>query len=244
MEDLGLMRTLLLAAAFCSLLLWAPYDSPEASTTDHAVQAIKRGDYALALKELRPLAENNDPNAQFLMGMLYDAGNGVAQDHATAAAWYRKAAEQDHPIAQLFLGILYHSGNGVDQDYRKAAHWFQASASNGNDQAQFYLGSMYARGTGINKDESKAIEWLTKASAQKHTRAMGLLATLLFSRNHTEQDLIDAYVWSHLAAEYDPVQATTSARGVIANYCTEAQVKAAKKSIGEWKRKWKHLPTT
>ena len=241
---IGLMKNVLAATAFCSLLVLAPYYSLHASTTDYAVKAIQKGDFAMALKELRPLIENNDPNAQFLMGMLYDAGNGVAQDHAIAASWYRKAAEQNHPIAQLFLGILYYSGNGVEKDYTKAAHWFQAPANNGNDQAQFYLGSMYAAGNGVNKDDSKAIEWLARAAARKHTRAMGMLATLLFSRSQNEQDLIDAYVWSHLAAEYDPVQATTSARVLIAKYCNESQVKAAKKSISEWKKKWKNVPNT
>jgi hypothetical protein len=71
---------------------------------------------------------------------------------------------------------------------------------------------------------------------------MGMLATLLFSRNQNEQDLIDAYVWSHLAAEYDPVQATTSPRVLIAEYCNKAQVKTAKMLISEWKRKWKNAP--
>ncbi len=238
------MKNALSATAFCSIVLLAPGYSSLASTTDNAGKAIKQGDFEMALKELRPLIQKNDPNAQFLMGMLYDAGHGVPQDHAVAASWYRKAAEQSHPTAQLFLGILYYSGTGIGQDYKQAAHWFQAPADNGNDQAQFYLGSMYARGAGVNKDDSQAIEWLKKAAAQKHTRAMGMLATLLFSRNQNEQDLIDAYVWSHLAAEYDPVQATTSARVLIAKYCNETQRKAAKKSISEWKRKWKNAPTT
>jgi TPR repeat protein len=238
-----LMKKAISAAAFCSILLLAPYYSVHALTTDNAVRAMKKGDFETALEELRPLIEKHDPHAQFLMGMLYDAGNGVAQDQAIAASWYRKAADQNHPIAQLFSGILYYSGNGIEKDYKKAAHWLQASANHGNDQAQFYLGSMYARGDGVNKDDSKAIEWLTKASAQQNTRAMGMLAMLLFSRNHNEQDLIHAYVWSHLAAEYDPVQATTSARVLIAEYCTKTQIQAGKKLIAEWKRKWKSAPT-
>lgn len=234
------MKKGILAAALCCILLVAPYYSLHALTTDNAVKAIETGDFELALKELRPLIEKNDPNAQFLMGMLYDAGNGVPQDQAIAASWYRKAAEQNHLIAQLFLGILYYSGNGVERDYKKAAHWLQAPANNGNDQAQFYLGSMYAKGNGVNKDDSKAIELFTKASIQKNTRAMGMLATLLFSRNQNEQDLIDAYVWSHLAAEYDPKQAMTSTRVLIEKYCNEAQVKTAKKLISEWKKKWEN----
>lgn len=236
------MKNVISAAALCCTLFVAPYDSLHASTTDSAVNAMRKGDFELALNELRPLVEKNDSNAQFLMGMLYEAGNGVPKDQAKAASWYRKAAEQDHLIAQLYLGILYYSGEGVEKDYRKAARWLQAPASSGNDEAQFYLGSMYAEGNGVPQDDAKAIEWFTKASAQRNTRAMGMLASLLFSRNLGEQDLIDAYVWSHLAAEYDPIQATTSARAVIAGYCSEPQVKAAKKTISEWKKRWKNTP--
>lgn len=237
------MRSLIRAVALCSILLLAPISSLHALTTDKAVRAIESGDAEAALKELRPLIEKNDPNAQFLMGMLYDSGNGVPQDQAIAASWYRKAAEQDHLMARVFLGMLYYSGSGVEKDYKKAAHWLKGPANAGNDEAQFYMGLMYAEGNGVGKDESKAIEWLVKAATQKNTRAMGMLASLLFSRNQDEQDLIDAYAWSHLAAEYDPIQAKTSARFLIEEYCNEAQVKAAKKSISDWKRKWKSMPS-
>jgi TPR repeat protein len=110
-------------------------------------------------------------------------------------------------------------------------------------RSQFYLGSIFAEGDGVKKDDSKAIEWFTKASAQQNTRAMGMLAALLFSRNQSEQDMIDAYVWSHLAAEYDPIQATTSSRVLIEKYCGAAQEKAAKKLISGWKAKWESMST-
>ena len=228
--------------ALCCILLVAPGGTLHALPTDNAVRAMQRGDFVLAQKELRPLVAKNDPNAQFLMGMLYDEGNGVPQDRAIAASWYRRAAEQDHLAAQLFLGILYHSGDGVEKDYKKAAHWLEGPANDGNDQAQFYLGSMYAEGNGVRKDETRAIDLLSKAATQRNTRAMGLLAVRLFSRNRNEQDLIDAYAWSHLAAEYDPIQATTSARAVIAKYCNDKQVKAAKKSMAERKKQWAAAP--
>src|SRR4030095_6371668 len=179
-----------------------------------------------------------DPNAQFLMGMLYDAGKGVPEDRTTAASWYKKAALQNHEIAQLYLGILYNSGEGIKQDYQEALRWFRPLAEKRNDMAQFYVGWMYVMGNGVAKDESKAIDWLTKAAVQKNTRAMGMLSTLLFSRKRDDQDLVDAYTWSHLAAEYDPVQFSTSTRSVIEKYCTEEQTKKAKKSMEEWKLKW------
>jgi hypothetical protein len=228
--------SVLLAATLLSL---AALGSPSiAAVTDKALAAMKQGDFKTALDELRPLAAKSDPNAQFLLGMMYDAGNGVAQDQAAAAAWYRKAAKQDHLLAQLFLGVLLYSGQGVRQDYAEAARWFKTPADSGNDQAQFYLGSMYASGTGVKKDGSEAIRWLAKSAAQRNTRAMGMLATELFSRSRDDQDRVDAYAWSHLAAELDPVQAMTSARTVIEQYCTREQATRGKALMAEWKRKW------
>jgi TPR repeat protein len=221
------------------LLFWAvSFSSSSASPTDKAAQAMEKGDFATAVDELHPLAEKGDPNAEFLLGMLYDAGNGVARDPSAAASWYRRAADQNHLLAQVYLGALFYTGQGVRQDYAEAMHWFQVPAESGNDQAQFYLGSMYATGSGVEKDESKAIQWLTKSATQRNTRAMGMLAVALFSRARDDQDLVEAYAWSHLAAELDPVQAVTSARGVIDQYCNDQQRERGKKAISDWKRKW------
>lgn len=226
------------ALLVASLLFTAMPFPSIASPTDQAIQAMQAGDFKAALDQLRPLAAKNDRDAQFLLGMLYDAGKGVARDPAAAASWYRKAAKQDHLLAQAHLGAMLYSGQGVKQDYAEAARWFKAPADSGNDQAQFYLGWMYAQGTGVKKDDSKAIRWLSKAAAQRNTRAMGMLATELFSRHRDDQDLVDAYAWSHLAAETDPIQATTSARAVIEQYCNDDQKKRGKALMEEWKRTW------
>jgi len=232
----------LLVAAL--LFLAAPCSSSAAAVTDKAVAAMQKGDYKVALDELRPLAAKGDPNAQFLLGMLYDSGRGVAQDQAVAASWYRKAAKQNHPLAQLYLGLLLYTGEGVKQDHVEAARWFRAAADSGNAEAQFYLGSMYERGAGVKQNPTEAIRWLTKSAAQQNTRAMGLLATALFSRHRDDQDLVDAYAWSHLAAELDPIQAATSARTVIAQYCNAEQIKQGKAVMAEWKKKWSNEAKT
>lgn len=199
---------------------------------------MAKGDFKTVLRETRPLAEKGDRDAQFIMGMLYDAGNGVTQDQTVAASWYRKAAEQNQLVAQVFLGALYHSGQGVKKDYAEAARWFRAPADSGYEQAQFYLGWIYAVGNGVKEDHSEAIKWLAKSAAQQNTRAMGMLATELFSRHRDDRDLVDAYAWSHLAAETDAIQAMTSARGVIEQYCSKEQIKQGKALMAEWKKKW------
>ncbi len=44
---------------------------------DEGVAAAKRGDYATALREWRPLAEQGNANAQLLLGTMYDEGLGL-----------------------------------------------------------------------------------------------------------------------------------------------------------------------
>jgi len=78
--------------------------------------AYNQGDYATALKEWRPLAEQGDATAQFNLGVMYNFGQGVPQDYQEAVRWYRLAAEQGYAPAQFNLGFLYDKGLGVPQD--------------------------------------------------------------------------------------------------------------------------------
>ena len=52
---------------------------------DEGVAAFERGDYATALKEFRPLAEQGDADGQFNLGLMYDPGRGVTQPPTRAA---------------------------------------------------------------------------------------------------------------------------------------------------------------
>ncbi len=84
---------------------------------DEGMAAYKRGDYATALREWRPLAEQGHATAKFNLGIMYDTGRGVPQDYAEAARWYRKAAEQGYAEAQYNLGTMYEKGRGIPQNY-------------------------------------------------------------------------------------------------------------------------------
>jgi TPR repeat protein len=46
-------------------------------------------------------------NAQFYLGVVYEYGHGVKQDHVEAVRLYRKAAEQGNPSGQNNLGFDY-----------------------------------------------------------------------------------------------------------------------------------------
>ena len=63
-------------------------------------EAYNSGDYATALREWRPFAEQGDAVAQSNLGAMYYNGQGVSQDYKTALKWYTLAAEQGDVSAQ------------------------------------------------------------------------------------------------------------------------------------------------
>ena len=96
---------------------------------DEGAAAYQRGDYAAALRELRPLAERGRAEAQLGLGAMYANGQGVPQDYREAVRWYRKAAEQGDARAYFALGLTYDVGQGVPQDYAEAYKWFNLAAA-------------------------------------------------------------------------------------------------------------------
>ena len=123
---------------------------------DEGVAAYKRGDYATALREWHPLAEQGNAGAQYNLGVMYDKGEGVTQDNAEAVKWYRKAAEQGVAEAQYNLGLMYRNGLGVPQDNAEAVKWYRKAAEQGDARAQVVLGTMYELGRKVPHDHVQA----------------------------------------------------------------------------------------
>ena len=73
-----------------------------ATAQDHqkGVAAYKRGDYATALKEWRPLAERGHANAQDNLGLMYTKGLGVPQDFVLAHKWFNIGAIEGNEDAR------------------------------------------------------------------------------------------------------------------------------------------------
>lgn len=70
-----------LAGIFCLT------ESAVADQLGDGLAAWQRGDYTIALRLLKPLAEQGVANAQFVLGIVYADGRGVPQNHAEAAKW-------------------------------------------------------------------------------------------------------------------------------------------------------------
>ena len=66
---------------------------------EDAVAAFDAGDYQIAFRLFKPLAEQRVTEAQAGLAFFYFQGKGVPEDDAKAVHWYRKASEQGYARA-------------------------------------------------------------------------------------------------------------------------------------------------
>lgn len=178
-----------------------------AATYEEGKQAYLSQDYELALKILKPLAEEGNSQAQITLGLMYDYGHGVKKDAAESIKWYLMAAEQGVPLVQHDIGVKYFQGQGVEQNYNEAAKWWEMSANAGIADSQFNLGLMYYRGIGIPKDYVKAGKLFDAAAEQGHGNAQYSLAVMYAFGQSREKNYATALKWFNKAAEQNVAQA-------------------------------------
>jgi TPR repeat protein len=107
------------------------------------MEAYRQSDYQTALREFK--AVEDDAKAQYMIGVIYEKGQGVTIDHTEAAGWYRKAADKGNPAAQYRLGRYYERGLGVEESREEAIKWYKKSAKQGYVDARQALKRMEAK---------------------------------------------------------------------------------------------------
>ncbi len=90
--------------------------------------AFDKGEFAAALAQLLPLAEQGSADAQFAASLIYSKSDSGLQDGAAAAKWLQTAAEAGLGSAQIRLGQAYRSGFGMPHDNGLAYMWFQLAS--------------------------------------------------------------------------------------------------------------------
>ena len=91
--------------------------------------------FKLMIEYAGTLADQGQPEAQYVMGDLAQRGLGMPQDYAAAARWFRGAAERGLPAAQFNLGMLHRYGTGVPMDLVEAYAWLSLAAEGGHPEA-------------------------------------------------------------------------------------------------------------
>ncbi len=139
------------------------------------LDALDRGDYGVALREFRPLAEGGNARAEYRLGTMLAKGLGVPRDYKQSVQWLNKAAMRGNAHAQNDLGVLYDLGRGVAVDPKAAAQSFRKAAEQGLGAAQLNLASLYRQGRGVPIDPVEAFAWANAASELGEYGAQKLL---------------------------------------------------------------------
>lgn len=90
--------------AVAAIILVLSFGAPVAAgPLEDGNAAYKRGDYATAMRILRPLAEQGDGMAATIVGLMYYYNFGVPLDYVTAYMWFSLGAAHGNSLGALLL---------------------------------------------------------------------------------------------------------------------------------------------
>ena len=157
----------------------------DAVQLENAVTVIKNGDFKKACELLLPLAENNNAQAQALLGTLYVNGQGVKKDITRGMSLIMKAAKQGfkparvkafnlneilgkqgNTAAMFNAGYMCLKGWAGEQETDACLNRLQTAGKLGHQKASYMLARIYREGMfGVTPDEEKAAYWKNLATA-------------------------------------------------------------------------------
>jgi TPR repeat protein len=158
---------IILVAIFLAVAGCGDQSKQDAASYQQGIDAYAKGDFAAALKKLQPVAEHDNPNAQFYLGLMYHRGEGVEQDDKKAGIWWNKSAEKGNTDAQENLGLIYAKGLGVERDWVQADKWFSIAAASGKETA---VNNRKTVELHMQPDDIARADALTKEWLEKHKK--------------------------------------------------------------------------
>jgi uncharacterized protein len=203
---------------------------------DPFIAEINRGDFATALRRIRPLAEQGNASAQNELAFLYSYGYGVPQNDAEAMKWYRKAADQGNADAQSNLGRMEAAAAYGRRDYATALRLYRPLADQGDTNAQTFLGFSYANGQDVPRNYAEAVKWYRLAADQGDAVAQYDLGLMYDDGYGVPQDYVRAHMWFNLSAAQGDQDGIKN-RDDVSLKMTPAQLAEAQKLAREWKPK-------
>jgi len=152
----------------CPQISWASKHITTKADIDElekAHVAIKNGQYIECYNGVCHVADRGHPQAQQLLGQLYEKGIGVEKSAPKAVLYYEKAAKQGLGEAQTRLGVMLRNGEGVAKNPKEAQKWLKRAAKQNVGLAQYHLGQMYLHGEVSSPNLLAARNMLTRAAS-------------------------------------------------------------------------------
>jgi TPR repeat protein len=210
-----------LAPAFAFDGSTTPPDAKPAVTPGEAFRsgatALKAGQNDKALSSLQYAAEQGYAMAQWKLGRMYAAGEGVPRDELRAFQYFTRIANthaEESPqlpqarfVANAFvqLGHYYLEGianTNVKADPDRAREMYAYAASYfGDRDAQYSLAKMMLDGVGGAREPRQALRWLSLAANKGQPRAQALLGSMMFKGENAPRQAARGLMWLTLARE-------------------------------------------
>ncbi len=129
------MKRSLIVLSLC-LSLCAATAASALAGFNAGLSAYRQGDFAAALREFKA---DGGAQANFYLSVMYDKGEGVAQNRDKSVEMLTRAAEQGLDVAQANLGLMYCAGYIVKKDAAEGLKWLTKAAAQGLEEAQTVL---------------------------------------------------------------------------------------------------------
>ena len=86
------------------------------SNLTEGIICFRNQHYREAFIHLKPLADRNQPDAQYAIGYMYYYGQGVTEDRRAACIWINRAAAQGQPDAIKAIKIIKNKPRIISKD--------------------------------------------------------------------------------------------------------------------------------
>jgi len=161
------------------------------------LEGVRAGHAHSAVAALQYAAEGGESLAQWKLGKMYAAGDGVPQDDIKAFDYFSQIVDnydeddadpREVPfVSSAFVALGVYNLSGIPNtrvipNPERALEIFHfAAVSFGDASAQYNLARMFLDGTGTAKDARQAARWLYLAADKGHVESEALLGQLLFN---------------------------------------------------------------
>lgn len=136
--------------------------SVKAQSVSYAKSLIEQGRYLDAAKQLRPLADGGNAEAQYLAATLFFDGKGVSKSETQGIKYATMAANQGNDGAMRLLMIHYRETENDVKFYETCKEYTSKHPYLMTSALGYGLGVCYIEGRGVAKDEERGWEILTK----------------------------------------------------------------------------------
>lgn len=146
------------------------------------------------LRNMLPLAEQNDSEALYYAGLCLEQGVGVPRDIVRAIAFYYKAVALGNAKAMYRLYVLHGTGSVISYDGEEAERLCRMAADKGLLQAQFVMAN-------ISENRNESIHYMKKSANNGYVATQVMLGDIYIKHEETEFGRKEALKWFSMAAE-------------------------------------------